>query len=185
MNGWEPIDASIEREKYRGGRLSSFQRWHLREVLLGEMVMDPLSSTWEENEIVEGATVSLQFDPPRWQGTLIGHWPRYVRSVASLGEGRLASGSDDCTIKIWNTQIAACERTLEGHSGDVSSVACLGEGRLASGSWDKTIKIWNTETGDCERTLEGHSNDVYSVASLGEGRLASGSGDETIKIMEY
>ena len=99
MHGWEPIGASIEREKYSGGSLSPFQGCPLREVLLGGMVVDPVS-TWEENEIEEGATVSLQFDDP-WEGTLKGH-SKDVDSLASLGEGRLASGSMDKTIQTWN-----------------------------------------------------------------------------------
>ena len=101
MRGWEPIGASIEREKYRsGGSLSLFQSCHLREVLLGGIVLD-LLSTWEANEIEEGATVSLQFEPP-FHGTLKGHTDA-VRSLASLGDKRFASGSRDETIKIWNT----------------------------------------------------------------------------------
>ena len=97
VHGWEPIGASMEREKY-GGSLAPFRGCPLREVLLGGMVVDPLS-TWEANEIEEGAKVSLQFGP--WEGTLEGHSDG-VSSVASLGEGRLASGSGDKTIKIWN-----------------------------------------------------------------------------------
>ena len=50
MLGWEPVDASIERETGR----------YLLEVLFGGMAMDSLSSTWEANDIAEGATVSLQ-----------------------------------------------------------------------------------------------------------------------------
>ena len=102
MHGWEPIGASIEREKCRGAFNRVLSPGALREVLFGGIVLDPLSSTcsWEANQIAEGATVSLQFDPP-FQGTLKGHADT-VRSVAFLGEGRLASGSYDHTIKIWN-----------------------------------------------------------------------------------
>ena len=91
MHGWEPIGASIERETRRS----------LREVLFGGMAVDPVSSTWEANDIAEGATVSLQFDPP-FVGTLGGHADD-VFSVACLSDGRLASGSYDNRIKIWNT----------------------------------------------------------------------------------
>ena len=147
VHGWEPIGASIERETRRP----------LREVLFGGMVVDPVSSTWMANDIAEGATVSLQFEP--FKGTLRGHTDR-VRSVAFLGEWRFASGSYDNTIKIWNTETGACERTLNGHTHHVSSLASLGNGRFASGSSDNTIKIWNTETGACERTLNGHTQSV-------------------------
>ena len=168
MHGWEPIGASIEREKYRGAFNRVLSPGALREVLFGGIVLDPVtcSCSWEANQIEEGATVSLQFDPP-FEGTLEGHTDA-VRSLAFLGEGRLASGSNDKTIKIWNTETGGCVRTLAGHTGAVRSLASLGDGRLASGSYDKTIKIWNIETGDCVRTLEGHSDYVYSLAFLGE-----------------
>ena len=182
MHGWEPIGASIEREKYRGAFNRVLSPGALREVLFGGIVLDPVtcSCSWEANQIEEGATVSLQFDPP-FVGTLEGHTD-VVRSLACLGEGKLASGSRDSTIKIWNIETGDCERTLEGHSGYVLSLASLGDGRLASGSGDSTIKIWNIETGDCVRTLEGHSGTVWSLAFLGDARLASGSKDKTIRI---
>jgi WD40 repeat protein/tRNA A-37 threonylcarbamoyl transferase component Bud32 len=79
---------------------------------------------------------------------------------------------------------ALLQKTLTGHSREVSSVAISPDGKtLASGSWDKTIKLWNLATGEEIRTLTGHSSSVYSVAISPDGKtLASGSGDKTIKL---
>ena len=56
---------------------------------------------------------------------------------------RLASGSYDNTIGIWNATTGELEQTLEGHTGEVYSVNWSPDGRhLASGSRDKTIRIW-------------------------------------------
>ncbi|WPJ60807.1 hypothetical protein SMAC4_13298 [Sordaria macrospora] len=86
--------------------------------------------------------------------TLEGH-SSYVRSVAFSPDGqRLASGSDDQTIKIWDPASGSCLQTLEGHSSGVNSVAFSPDGqRLASGSRDKTIKIWNPASGSCLQTI--------------------------------
>ena len=73
--------------------------------------------------------------------TLEGH-EDFVCSLAVLEDGRLASGSDDCTIKIWDLAIGACVATLEGHDDAVRSLAVLEGGRLASGSDDWTIRTW-------------------------------------------
>src|SRR5579859_3688728 len=80
---------------------------------------------------------------------------------------RLASGSLDKTIKIWDVETGQCVQTLEGHNRrDVTSMAFSQDSRwLASASWDNTVKMWDTKTGRCVQTLEGHSGKVNSVPS--------------------
>ncbi|KAK4448347.1 hypothetical protein QBC34DRAFT_112805 [Podospora aff. communis PSN243] len=85
--------------------------------------------------------------------TLEGH-DDWVTSVAFSADGRrLASGSDDRTIKIWDAASGQCLQTLEGHNHAVWSVAFSADGRrLASGSGDRTIKIWDAASGQCLQT---------------------------------
>src|SRR2546421_9122891 len=55
--------------------------------------------------------------------TLEGHRGT-VKSVAfSHDSARLASASDDTTVKIWDAGSGECLQTLEGHRGSVNSVA--------------------------------------------------------------
>ncbi|KAL2885559.1 Vegetative incompatibility protein HET-E-1 [Ceratocystis lukuohia] len=118
--------------------------------------------------------------------TLEGH-DDCVNSVVFSNDGqRLASGSSDSTVKIWDATSGACLGTLEGHGDAVSSVVFSNDGqRLASGSWDFKVKIWDATSGACLQTLEGHSGSVYSVAFSNDGqRLASGSEDSTVKIWD-
>ncbi|KAF1835058.1 hypothetical protein BDW02DRAFT_310937 [Decorospora gaudefroyi] len=118
--------------------------------------------------------------------TLEGHSDK-VNSVAfSHDSTRLASASDDKTVKIWDASSGACLQTLEGHSYKVYSVAFSHDStRLASASDDKTVKIWDASSGACLQTLEGHSYKVYSVAfSHDSTRLASASDDKTVKIWD-
>ncbi len=69
----------------------------------------------------------------------------WIYSLAVLVDGRLASCSDDTTIKIWDTEKSHDQliKTLTGHSAWVWSLAVLKNGNLASSSGDKTIKIWS------------------------------------------
>jgi len=94
--------------------------------------------------------------------TLEGH-SSSVLSVAFSPDGsRIASGSDDRTIKIWDAKSGKEIRTLEGHSDWVLSVAFSPDGsRIASGSDDQTIKIWDAKSGKEIRTLEGHNRAVF------------------------
>jgi WD40 repeat protein len=101
-----------------------------------------------------------------------------------LGDGRLASGSDDNTIRLWDPDSGACERVFKGHQGSVNALAVLGDGRLASGSDDHTIRLWDPASGACERVFQGHQGWVRALAVLGDGRLASGSRDNTIRLWD-
>ncbi|RYP43612.1 hypothetical protein DL770_011554 [Monosporascus sp. CRB-9-2] len=118
--------------------------------------------------------------------TLEGHGGRVSSVAFSPDRGRLASGSYDGTVKVWDAATGACFSTLEGHGSDINSVAFLpDESRLASGSDDRTVKVWDIATGACLSILKGHVGRVISVAfSPDGGRLASGSDDGTVKVWD-
>jgi WD40 repeat protein len=77
----------------------------------------------------------------------------WVNSVTALGDGRLASASDDNTVRVWDASSGVCLRVLEGHTDWVWSVTALGDGRLASASWDHTVRVWDASSGVCLETV--------------------------------
>jgi WD40 repeat protein len=114
---------------------------------------------------------------------LQGH-TRQVNALAILPDSKLASGSTDCTVRVWDTRDGTCLLTLSGHSKPVHALAALPGGHLASGANDKTVVMWDLVSGTRVRTLTGHSACVLALASLSGNQLASGSEDYTICVWD-
>jgi WD40 repeat protein/tetratricopeptide (TPR) repeat protein/tRNA A-37 threonylcarbamoyl transferase component Bud32 len=114
-----------------------------------------------------------------------------VHSVAFSPNGkRIASGSRDQTVKVWDVQSGQEVLSLQGHTGSVYSVVFSPDGkRLASGVGEYgkpgEVKVWDAQTGRQVLALQGHTGYVWSVAFSPDGRrLATGSGDKTVKVWD-
>lgn len=111
----------------------------------------------------------------------------WVETVAVTADGqRAVSGSRDGTVKVWDLETGAEERTLVGHTGWVEAVAVRADGRSAvSGSADGTVRVWDLETGAEKHTLAGHAGGVRAVAMTANGRRAvSGADDGAVKVWD-
>ncbi|EYB30533.1 hypothetical protein FG05_30173 [Fusarium graminearum] len=114
-----------------------------------------------------------------------GHSSSVSSVVFSHDSKKVASSSDDKTIRIWNAETGECERELKGHSGRVCSVVFSHDSKKVASSSSKTIRIWDAETGECEQVLEGHSDEVRTVVfSHDSKKVASSSNDMTIRIWD-
>lgn len=120
----------------------------------------------------------------RLPSTIQGHGA-WVTSVAFSPDGRwLASGSDDTTIKLWDTMAGTLHKTFRGHSRFVTSVAFSPDSKfVASGSYDNSVLFWQPD-GAMQKVLGDHLNWVTSVAFSPDGELvASGCYDNTIRLL--
>ncbi|MGE3822505.1 MAG: WD40 repeat domain-containing protein, partial [Isosphaeraceae bacterium] len=112
---------------------------------------------------------------------LEGHGAR-VNAVAALGDGRVVSGSEDGTVRVWNLSTGDAT-VLAGHGGSVRGVAAWGHHGVVSGSDDGTVRLWNLSTGDA-RVLKWPGDSVWGVAALGDGRVVSGLDDGTVRVWD-
>ena len=98
---------------------------------------------------------------------------------------KLASGSNDATVRLWDTNSADELSVLQGHAdnGWTTVLAFSEDGKmLASGGTDKTVQLWDTTTGELLTTLIGHINTITSLTFSRNGSmLASASADGEIR----
>ena len=104
-----------------------------------------------------------------------------VNCVAVLPDGNFVSGSNDGTLRLWNTNTGETIRTFGEHLNAVTCVAVLPDGNFVSGSRDTTLHLWNTNTGHI-RMFRGHTNTVSCIAVLPNGNIVSGSEDGTLRL---
>ena len=70
-----------------------------------------------------------------------------MRTFCQINNYYFASGSFDCTIKIWAINKWKCIQTIVGHNNNIISIISIKNNNdycntIASCSNDKTIKIW-------------------------------------------
>ena len=96
------------------------------------------------------------------------------------------SGSQDMTLRLWETARGGFETAFHGHEAAVNAVALNENGTLAvSGSSDRTVRLWDIETGRCLNVFEGHTKGVNTVCMTPDGTfILSGGEDRIVKIWE-
>lgn len=116
---------------------------------------------------------------------------KYLSSASSPGPGspplvRLASGSGDGNLIIWDAMSGHPIHIIPGHGNYVRGVAFNPDGtRLASASMDRTIKLWDVASGEEILTLRGHDGGVNGVAFSPDGTfLASAGADGSVRIWD-
>jgi WD40 repeat protein len=118
------------------------------------------------------------------QHQLTGHLGAVTTIAFSPNGQLLASGGEDRSIRLWNTQTWICQQVLAGHPWQVSALAFTpASDVLLSGSWDKKVKFWQVATGHEFDVLSGHVDSVTCLVMDTSGqKIFTGSRDRSIKI---
>ncbi len=162
--------------------------------LVGRWLRRRLSSGWIIGSLAFGLMTLSALSLWEWSlrssmmQVLEGHTDQ-VRAVAWSPDGtRFASGSDDLTVIIWDTEAGKPLRTERANVDAGWTIWCVAwspDGTNIATCSEATVFLWDAETGDLQSTLEGHSNMVVSLAWSPIGaKLASASNDKTIIVWD-
>ncbi|EHB12569.1 Sterol regulatory element-binding protein cleavage-activating protein [Heterocephalus glaber] len=91
--------------------------------------------------------------------------------------GRLVTGSQDHTLRVFRLEDSCCLFTLQGHSGAITSVYVDQTMVLASGGQDGAICLWDVLTGSRVSHMFAHRGDVTSLTCTACCVISSGLDD--------
>ncbi|KRY08335.1 TP53-regulating kinase [Trichinella patagoniensis] len=163
------------------------ERYRLRRNWMKARCVEyPVSNLMKIELLVDHRTSRSKTNNPLAVMTLLGH-SGTVRCL-QLNGSRLASGSNDHTLKVWDLSSnehwssIACRSTMIGHT---DAVRCLqmDDEKIISGSYDKTLRTWDLKTGQQSATFSGHEGEVLCL-QFDRRKLISGSSDRSIRIWD-
>ncbi|KAL9645427.1 hypothetical protein ABK040_002625 [Willaertia magna] len=118
--------------------------------------------------------------------TLVGHsGPVYSLSFNS-DQQWLLSGSEDCTVRLWNVNNSENVVIYKGHQYAIWNVTFSPmDYMFATASHDRTARLWVTDRVTPVRILAGHLSDVECVKFHPNcNYVATGSSDKTVRLWD-
>uniref|UniRef100_A0A452T8P0 Sterol regulatory element-binding protein cleavage-activating protein n=1 Tax=Ursus maritimus TaxID=29073 RepID=A0A452T8P0_URSMA len=91
--------------------------------------------------------------------------------------GRLVTGSQDHTLRVFRLEDSCCLFTLQGHSGAITAVYIDQTMVLASGGQDGAICLWDVLTGSRVSHMFAHRGDITSLTCTTSCVISSGLDD--------
>ncbi len=116
--------------------------------------------------------------------TLAGHAGPITAIAFSADNTRLATGSADRTVRVWDPANAQQpeQLKLEGLTGNVTAVAFVSSGtQILTGTADNKLRLWNLADGMLLKDFEGHTGAIVSVGFWPGIQPYSVSADKSVR----
>ncbi|CDW58282.1 katanin p80 WD40 containing subunit B1 [Trichuris trichiura] len=98
----------------------------------------------------------------------------------------LFTGSDDCSVKIWDLRCKQNLTTFDQHLGPVQHLDFHpGELLLASASADKTVRFWDLETFECVGQSDCDPMDIRSIAFHDKGLCLYSASSAGLRVLDW
>jgi WD40 repeat protein len=98
------------------------------------------------------------------------------------GSDTIISASSDCSLKVWDMNMMASYRTLEGHKSVVKCCSRIDSSRVVSCGDDKMVYVWDTMNGSNVAYAK-HTNPVESVVNI-DKYVVSGDSEGYVRIFD-
>lgn len=101
--------------------------------------------------------------------------------------GKLVSGGQDRTIKMWDTNTGSLSHTLYGSLGSVLDLTITHDNRsVIAASSSNNLYVWDVSSGRVRHTLTGHTDKVCAVdvSKVSSRHVLSAAYDRTIKVWD-
>ncbi len=155
---------------------------HVLEHHYSVMCIIPLSN----NRLASGCSIGGSIhiwdcDKGKRLKVLKGYDTTDASSLAVIDDNRIACGSKDTIIRVWDITTGECTHELIGHSDSIACLLMHPSGRLISGSCGGIIGVWNRTTRVLEHVLNVQRN-VSSLCLLSNGCFASATLHQKVQI---
>jgi|GEM_PF-816095 len=186
FGGWKTLEANRSAELAQAGHLAGQARRADLEATSADEVERAAALALESIAKSDGKGTALpEADAIEAARSTLSRLPLVVllqgsrvSSMAWLPDGRLASGGDDGTIKLWPKDGTGAPIALFQGSR-VSSMAWLPDGRLASGGDDGKVKLWPKDGSDKPEKTLSLGSPILSMLLLPNGGLVCAGNNHT------
>ncbi|CAG9466953.1 unnamed protein product [Pedinophyceae sp. YPF-701] len=140
----------------------------------GNQIAEDLEKHLKAHKISVESTLTVVYQPQavfhvrsvtRCTASMPGHAESVLAVQFSPDGKRLASGSGDHTVRLWDLNTQLPMREGKGHKGWVQCVSWSPDGAmLASGSVDGEVCLWDPKTGELKGRMRGHKKAIMGMA---------------------